>query len=99
LCRKPGQELGEGEHDDRPQCPTLKPAAGLEIHAAFSSQRHPGEHRRANGDWNCHIKQQLHQVNENLWQRHDLITHWYSAFLLHARRAVLDPEFDQSCET
>jgi hypothetical protein len=55
----------KGEHDDRPQCPALKPAAGLEIHAAFLSQRH-----RADGYRNCHIEQQLHQINKNLRQRH-----------------------------
>jgi hypothetical protein len=89
---------GRGQQDHRPKRPPLKPAARLEIHAAFLPQGDASQHHRADGNRDCHIKQQFHQIDENLWQRHDLFARWHSAFLVHARRAVLDPEFDQSCK-
>jgi len=75
------------------------PSAGIclrsRIHAAFLSQRHSGEHHRADGYRNCHIEQQLHQVykdcgNVMVLDSEDL--------LLHAGCALRDPELNQTCE-
>jgi len=66
LCRKPRQKLGKRKQDDRPQCPSLKLAARLEVHAAFLPQRDSSEYHRAHRSRDCHVEQQLDQIDDDL---------------------------------